>query len=124
MMMPQATQQAYDQHMMAHMAAQMAGPSAIQPVTAQPGSAPVAGAMLGGSGVARPGAPGVQPPIAQTDPLAPLPAGFVAGLGAVAQRAGSPLRSVTGAAASAAVSAVGGTLGAANRAVSVVSGPL
>ena len=49
MMMPQATQQAYDQHMMAAMAAQMAGPSGIQPVTAQPGSQPVAGAMLGSS---------------------------------------------------------------------------
>ena len=60
MIMPQSTQQAYDQHYAALMAQQMAGPSAIPPTTAQPGSAPIAGALLGdSSGVARPGAPGI-----------------------------------------------------------------
>ena len=100
MMMPQSTLQAYDQYYAAHVAAQLSGPSAVAPVTTQPGSAPLAGALLGSaSGVIRPGAPGVQPPRPDVDPLAPLPAGFVASLGSGAQRFGG---SVTGAAAGAA----------------------
>ena len=113
-MMPQSTQQAYDTYYAALMAQQTAGPGAIAPVTTQPGSAPVAGAMLGSAqGVARPGAPGIQPPRPDVDPLAPLPPGFLASLGTGAQRFGG---SVTGAAASA--------VGAANRVVGMASGPL
>jgi len=91
----------------------MAGPPPVQPTHAQPGSEPLAGAVLGGNPVARPGAPGVQPPQVDMDPYGPVPPGFISSLGAQASRYGP---SVTGAASSAA--------GAASSAISTAYRPV